>query len=217
MSTNTDFFNGLFVGGSQVIIGYPFDTIKTVLQTNSTKIGWGSLYRGVKYPLFSNSIINSALFGINTYTYQLTNSYFVSGAISGFIGAFIICPVEQFKVRAQIMSNYRQPLFRALIPTIMRESPAYSLYFGCYHWMRDQGYNAFTSGSLVGMLSWLITYPFDIQKTQSQAGVKLDWKCPRAWHALPITLMRAFVVNGTSFTIYNYLSEEGMSGEELIE
>ena len=57
------------------------------------------------------------------------------------------------------------------------------------------------------MSSWLFTYPCDIYKTQSQAGKPIDLFNRYAWSALPITLARAFIVNGVSFTLYDYLKE----------
>jgi solute carrier family 25 carnitine/acylcarnitine transporter 20/29 len=206
---NKDFINGLYVGTSQVLIGYPFDTIKVVLQSGYQKIGWSNLYRGVKYPLLSNSIINSSLFGFHTGLLPyFNNNHFITGSLTGFIGAFIICPVEQLKIRAQLNHSIKQPFFRALIPTIMRESPAYSLYFGLYDYLHyNKGLSAFFAGSFAGVSSWLFTYPCDIYKTQSQAGKPINLLHKYAWSALPITLARAFIVNGISFTLYDFLKE----------
>ena len=70
-----EFFLGSIVGSVQVLVGYPLDTIKTNLQTNklgNMKYSIPRLYKGFKYPLFGNAIINSFPFGttnyINSYT-----------------------------------------------------------------------------------------------------------------------------------------------------
>lgn len=204
--SNNDFFNGLFVGASQVLVGYPFDTIKTVFQTGRRNIGW-NVYRGSQFQFFNNSVVNSTLFGFNTEMYKLTGSYYLSGVMSGFIGAFVICPLEQFKVKAQLNRTVRLPLYTAIKPTIYREALAYSLYFGNYHQLREMGFSAFMAGAIGGTSSWLFTYPFDIYKTQTQAGMKPDLWCLQAWKALPITLVRAFIVNGVSFSLYSWLHD----------
>lgn len=205
--SNNDFLNGLFVGASQVLVGYPFDTVKTIFQTGSRKIGW-NLYRGSQFQFFNNSVVNSTLFGFNTEMYKLTESYYLSGIVSGFIGAFIICPLEQFKVKAQLSKSVRLPLYTAIKPTIYREAAAYSLYFGNYHQLREMGFSAFMAGAIGGTSSWLFTYPFDIYKTQAQAGMKINLWHPQAWKALPITLIRAFIVNGVSFSLYSWLHDQ---------
>lgn len=202
---NNDYLNGIFVGASQVLVGHPFDTIKTIYQSNGKKIGW-NLYNGSRYQFINNSIVNSALFGINTELYELTNSYYFSGIISGFIGSFVICPLEQFKVKAQLNKTTLLPLFRAIRPTIYRESLACSLYFGNYHQLKEMGLNSFIAGAISGTSSWFFTYPFDIYKTQMQAGMEVNILCKQAWKALPLTLFRAFIVNGVSFYIYNFLT-----------
>ena len=204
--SNNDFFNGLFVGASQVFVGYPFDTIKTVFQTGKRNIGW-NVYRGSQYQFLNNSIVNGALFSFNTEIYKYTESYYISGIVSGFISSFIICPIEQCKVKAQLNNTFRLPLYSGIKPTIYRESLACSLYFGNYYQLKDMGFNSFIAGAISGTSSWLFTYPFDIYKTQMQAGMKLDLYCKQAWKALPITLIRAFLVNGVSFSLYNYLHD----------
>lgn len=204
--SNNDFFNGLFVGASQVLVGYPFDTVKTVFQTGRKTIGW-NVYRGSQFQFFNNSIVNSTLFGFNTEMYKYTGSYYLSGIMSGFVSAFIICPLEQFKVKAQLNRSVRLPLYSAIRPTIYRETAACSLYFGNYHQLREMGFNAFMAGAIGGTSSWLFTYPFDIYKTQTQAGMKMNLWCRQAWKALPITLVRAFIVNGVSFSLYSWLHD----------
>lgn len=204
---NNDFFSGFFVGGSQVLVGYPFDTIKTVFQTGEKNIGW-NVYRGCSFQLINNSIVNSSLFGFNQEMHKLTNSNYLSGAVTGFIGSFVICPLEQFKVKAQLERAVRLPLYRALRPTMYRETTAYSLYFGNFGQLRDAEFSPFLAGAIAGTSSWLFTYPFDIYKTQSQAGMKFNLWCKQAWKGLPIVLLRAFIVNGVSFTLYESLMDK---------
>lgn len=205
--SNNDFLNGFFVGISQIVVGYPFDTVKTVFQTGKSNIGWKNIYRGSQFQFLNNAIVNSALFGLNNKIYKLTDSYYLSGMVSGFISSFIICPFEQLKVKKQLNIDIKLPLYTAIKPTIYREVPACALYFGNYHQLRKMGFNEFISGGISGTASWILTYPFDIYKTQMQAGTKIDLFCRQAWKALPIIVIRAFLVNGVSFNLYSWLNE----------
>ena len=57
-----EYLKGFVVGSTQTIIGHPFDTAKTNMQANR-KINLLKLHRGITFPLVSNSLINSVLFG----------------------------------------------------------------------------------------------------------------------------------------------------------
>lgn len=51
-----EYLVGYCVGISQTIIGYPFDTIKTRLQTNSIKIRKPkSIWMAIRYPLINST------------------------------------------------------------------------------------------------------------------------------------------------------------------
>ena len=81
----TDVVSSLFVGISQVAIGHPFDTVKVLIQN---KKPWKNLpirkyYAGWRYPMVESLIFNMTVFPINERIYKKTNSYFVSGLMSG--------------------------------------------------------------------------------------------------------------------------------------
>jgi solute carrier family 25 carnitine/acylcarnitine transporter 20/29 len=221
-----EYLLGNFFGLSQIIIGYPFDTIKTNMQ-NSRSIkplfqNPTSLYRGIKYPLLTTMIGTTFMFGNYSYFLEKTGNKFISASATGIIGAFLITPFDYLKIHQQVQDNCTRTqigvprisrLFRGLSLTIARESisiPAYFLSFDLlyYQWQ----INPFLAGAVAGVSSWLSTYPLDTLKTRRQLYPDKPFykllDMGRLYNGLFITLVRAFLVNGTSFYIYTKIKKE---------
>jgi solute carrier family 25 carnitine/acylcarnitine transporter 20/29 len=211
-----EYLAGGIVGISQVIIGYPLDTIKTNLQSgfkNTNTLTIKQLFSGIKYPMIASVISNIAFFGNYDLIYYYTNSTWISGATTGFIGSFILNPYEIRKVRQQYVN---QPLtlrgyssiYGGINYTIARETVANAFYFSIYHYMHDNfGYHPFISGGIAGLNSWFWSYPLDVIKTRKQLNLSLTLlqviKVGNLWSGLTIALIRGFIVNGSSFWIYD--------------
>lgn len=118
----------------------------------------------MSFPLYSVPIINSVVFGVNETTKTLLKldenmsikEGFISGAISGFAGCFIITPVELVKCRLQLQYDsknayykngfncaYRvikeegfKGIYSGNLITILREVPGYSAQFAGYHFSK---------------------------------------------------------------------------------
>ena len=106
---NKEFVNGFLVGGVQILVGHPLDTLKSNIQ-KFHKIDWKifkknprQLYRGVTYPLLGNSLINSLYFGLNQHYYTYTYNYYMSGALAGLSAAVVINPLELYPILIGIM------------------------------------------------------------------------------------------------------------------
>ena len=67
-------------------------------------------------------------------------------------------------------------VFRGLNITIVREIPAFALYFGTYEAMTRQSdagkpvgtAHLLAAGGFAGMFSWMFTYPIDVLKSRLQ-------------------------------------------------
>jgi len=106
---------------------------------------------------------------------------------------------------------------------LIREVPGYMMYFGSYEFFVREGQKqqtigtkttTFTAGGVAGVLSWMSVYPIDVLKTKFQADDTITLRmCVRELSAAPqqmfkglgITVVRAFVVNGVGFLVYEYL------------
>ena len=209
-----DFFNGYITGISQVIIGYPLDTMIVYKQSgrniNSIKIK--NIFYGIKYPLFSNGFITSISFGLNYNTFKYTNNHYISGAITGFLTSFIISPIELYKIRSQRLLPINISIFTGLKYTIFKKIIASSIYFGLYNTLQPKIDNPLISGGITGCVSNFISYPIDVIKTRVQCGenmiIKNYFNKKIIYNGIMISLTRSFIVNSIGFYIFEKLNNK---------
>ena len=216
-----EYKNGAIIGISQTILGHPLDTLKTWKQNSSQQRikynmsnSFKPLYRGISYPLAISICYNSFLFGFYTKMKSLEYSSFQAGVISGSILGITLNPFEYYKIQRQIgytgSININKSIFRGLQYTIGRESLACGLYFTTYEYFtRQLELNAFVSGGISGCTSWVFTYPIDTVKTRFQANPSNSGKYyllqGGLFKGIGFCLLRAFLVNGVSFTLYEMM------------
>ena len=215
-----EFYMGLMVGLVQTGIGHPLDTIKTNYQNNIKlnlkKHKFKTLYRGVKYPMLASVLTNGCLFYSNKYFFDQLNNHYYSGFMTGLVCSPLINGFETMKVQHQIneKSLFSKNKFKILrlgfSATLVRESLGGSFYFGTYNYLRKD-YNPFFSGSIAGVASWLFTYPIDVIKTRIQSGDSKNWQVAISkgglFNGITICLIRSFIVNGSSFYLYDLLQD----------
>jgi solute carrier family 25 carnitine/acylcarnitine transporter 20/29 len=231
-----EYLLGNVFGLTQVIIGYPFDTVKTNLQ-NSKSIAHlfqspKLFYKGVQYPLITTMLGTTFMFGNYSYFIEITGDKFISASATGIIGAFLITPFDYLKIQRQIQENINETkntqnkmnklltnpkqLFRGLTFTILRETfsiPAYFITFD-YLYYHNQ-IHPFLSGGIAGINSWLFTYPLDTLKSRRQLyhtkSLHELIKMGSLYNGLGITLLRGFIVNGASFYFYSIIKNKWKS------
>ena len=91
-------------------------------------------------------------------------------------------------VRAIVKTSGYKGLARGLLTTIVREVPAFGLYFGSFEYLmrllpdyKDYNPWVFTAGGLAGVISWVPTYPIDVVKSRLQAdgfGAQASYRGP---------------------------------------
>jgi len=120
-----DFGFGFVAGVTGTIAGYPFDTVKVRLQTQTInhRLYTGSLdcfikiakqesmlgfYKGMSSPMFGVALINGIVFSVQNVSKNLfdnPDTYIaltVTGAIAGGVQAFVCAPIELIKTRLQM-------------------------------------------------------------------------------------------------------------------
>jgi len=203
-----DFFNGYMTGISQVIIGYPLDTMIIYKQTgkNLNTLKLKNIFNGIKYPLVFSGFINSICFGCNYNIYNYTNNHYISGAITGLLSSIIISPIELYKIRSQRVLPMNIHLFTGLRFTMMREVVGSSSYFGIYNTLQKKNDNPLVSGGITGCCSWLISFPIDVIKTRVQCGETMTLhkiiNLKNRWNGLTFCLTRALLVNSVGFYVF---------------
>ena len=198
-----DYFVGSISGIAQTITGHPFDTLKVKRQNNiPLKYNFKRLYRGITFPLISNSIIIGTQFQL-----YHNNSILIAGLVSG----IMTTPIDYFKIQKQMIKNYNYKLTWPLgfNITILREIISLPIYFESYYYFKEKTNNSFISGGLSGMLTWLLPYPIDTIKTRMQMGYTLKESIQQKNYmkGLGLCLARGFIVNAVGFYCVNVLSK----------
>jgi solute carrier family 25 carnitine/acylcarnitine transporter 20/29 len=203
------FLAGNITGLSQIIMGHPLDTYKTLIQSGNTKyIKPMDLLKGIKFPLYASCIQNSIIFGVNYNLSKHIKNQWITGYTTGIAVSFISCPMELYKIRSQTskkVPNWKYLKF-GFTPTLLRESLYYSIYFGSFSYLQKKTDNVFLSGGLAGILGWIPTYPLDTIKTRIQNGSCNTYsdaiKSRKLWNGFSICCLRGFSINSTGFWIY---------------
>ena len=228
-----EYLLGNLFGLSQVILGYPFDTVKTNLQNSKSIIPLFNsprlFYKGVQYPLITTMLGTTLMFGNYSYFLDITGNKFISASTTGIIGAFLITPFDYLKIQRQIQDNENankktkmqtinqlitnpKQLYHGLTLTILRESVAIPAYFLTFDYMYYQcQMHPFLSGGIAGINSWLFTYPLDTLKSRRQLyhskSIHELISMGSLYNGLGITLLRGFIVNGASFYFYSIVKK----------
>ena len=219
--------NSFLAGALQTFIGHPFDTVKTLKQTNINlsynqirnnilSKGYGKFYSGYIPMLLGGCVQNSSMFSIEYYIKRNIkgDNDFLSGFLAGSIGSLFLSPCELIKCRLQTNSINKFKLsniFRGLHLTFLRDSIGLGIYFSSYRFLKEKNDNALINGGLAGAMSWVYSYPIDTVKTVYQLNNNLKVKdiiIKYKYNLLKgfdIILVRSFLVNAGIFYVYEYL------------
>lgn len=216
---------GYFVGITQTAIGYPFDTLKTRKQLGTGKISNSNVLKGIRFPLFNSTLINTITFGNRSYFKEVTGNPLLSSFYTGLINGFVQNQLDYLKVKSQscpkgsLPNIPRKLVFTGLKYSMILEGFSIPIYFWVFEKMHDDlHYSPFFSGGMAGINSWFWLYPVDTLKTRSYLNPNLNFKelislngesnkIKNMYRGLNIALTRAFLVNGFSFWVYNFLSD----------
>jgi solute carrier family 25 (mitochondrial carnitine/acylcarnitine transporter), member 20/29 len=203
------FASGCVSGFSQILIGHPLDTYKTWLQNGSQipRLKFSTLYRGIRYPLLSNCVLNGILFGTNSILTNKVSNQWISGGITGIATTFICTPMELYKIRRQCQVANTTNIFHGFTPTLAREILSCSIYFGTYHYLyHTNDFSSFWAGGIAGVACWGLVHPIDTVKTKIQSGYSTDirsaLKSGGLWTGVGFSCTRAFLVNSIGFWVF---------------
>ncbi|XP_008316662.1 solute carrier family 25 member 45 isoform X1 [Cynoglossus semilaevis] len=151
-----EFFAGTISGALGVAVGYPLDTVKVRLQTQSVykgifhcvaktyrHEGFHGFFKGMAFPVMTTGVINSILFGSYSYAlHYLTQGWdkskkasnaqvLAAGCFSGLMQVFASLPTDLVKVRLQGQTSserYRGPVH--CVAVILKGEGVRGLYRG---------------------------------------------------------------------------------------
>lgn len=219
------FLSGFFSGSTKVLIGYPFETIKSKKQLNikydifSPK----SLYKGFSIPL----ILNSTKRGLQMSIYEKNSNSnkYLAGFYSGIISSLIMNPINIIKtniqtnkypnIRSQLNINV---LYRGNFINIIRETLFTSYYLGTYNNIKQRLPNESKYYALSGIISgstlWLFFTPFDTIRTMIYTGMSykdifniINKKPFSLWNGCKPMIIKSIPVNMFNMTLYEYLKK----------
>lgn len=158
-----EIINGAIIGGAQVIVGHPFDTMKVIRQNGTidtpkttgiqsiyNRYGFQSIkcmYKGVKYPALTSCGYSAGCFGLYTWGIDVLGwSPFISGGISGVVMGATLTPFEYYKIQKQLgycrrigIPYWNRQEWQRWRPsigvTMIREGSASAIYFSIYEWL----------------------------------------------------------------------------------
>lgn len=218
-----DVFASVIGSASCVYTGQPFDTIKVRMQVHPGEFtgpfqcfkttifteGITALWRG-SLPAFIGAVSENAVaFAVNeelkrlfrTYTIPIPTSsqQFFCGSVTGFFTAFVLCPSDVLKCRAQLsratggsgnftevfLQTFRTQgiggFYTGITAQVMRDIPFYCFFFGSYdlackyfknHTQIPDSAVYFVSGGIAGQVAWSVSMPIDAVKSVVQTSAK---------------------------------------------
>jgi len=203
--------SGFVSGVIHTIVGYPLDTLKTIKQSYKRVEVERKSYRGVVYPVIQVSIVNAIMFGSNDYLKKRCSEK-ESNLYSGILTTLVCTPLDKYKIMKQYNMKYElniKNILRTYKNThivMARELPATYIYLSTYNYLKKKDLSTFLSGSIAGTLSWFTIYPIDTIKTRIQNNSCITIKDAiykrNLFTGLTICLIRAFIVNGVNFSVY---------------
>jgi len=182
--------------------------------------------------------------------------YIYSGIFAGFCNSFAISPVELFRIKMQVQSKDSaskysgtgdcakkifqsygiRGVYQGLCSTLLRECPAYAIYFGIYETLMQKSlknyknkseiplFHIMTYGAISGVFLWVGTFPFDVIKSRIQADSIDDRKYKSImqtfnyivkengvaglYKGLPPCLVRAPFINAATFLTFEISSKQ---------
>jgi solute carrier family 25 (mitochondrial carnitine/acylcarnitine transporter), member 20/29 len=206
-----DFIIGGIVGVTQTTIGHPLDTIKVLMQNNKSWYGLGlrNYYRGLSYPLLGSITFNSFSFSLFNYNLKYIKSETISGVISGIFISPLVFSFDVGKIKRQTNVKLKLKNFiknKGFYSTLAREAIGNGSYFGLYFYCKNKlELPIFISGGIAGIVNWTITYPLDTIRSRqisNNISIKNALKMGNLWKGYSACLIRAFVVNSSSFYVY---------------
>ncbi|KAA0199243.1 Mitochondrial arginine transporter BAC2 [Fasciolopsis buskii] len=126
-------------------------------------------------------------------------------------------------IRTIVQNHGFRGLYTGITMHACRDVPGFAVYFLAYSKFfrfnlatgASPFWSSFFAGAVSGALSWIVSTPFDVVKTRMQSGPMRTFKavlremireknCAVFFRGLNMILLRAFIVNGFSFAVFEY-------------
>lgn len=218
---------------TQLIVGYPLDTMKTWYQTKTRFVlNPTRLYAGILPPLILGSGVAGLCFETFERGVQILPDY-VAGMATGVCAASFTAIADPMKIHRQVGSGgevwsggvkgMRFPLpdilpryGRFFVHCLCREVPFCGIYFTTQHRLRrDSDMSRGLVGAVSSVLAWTMSYPMDVMKTHNiTRTIKsfgtgnidipvIKWSGIQYDRGLPLSIIRVGICGGIFMYVYD--------------
>ena len=229
--SSSPFIRGSISGLFVVSLLQPFDVVKTVQQGSSSQISIreavlevisrdgpkGLWLRGLGPTLARGALGPGTYFQVIHMTNSFAGDYpskgwdFVQGALARGFGAIVVSPLSVLKARSEWRGSTVQfrlkDMFLGLAPTLLRDVPFSGIYVVLYRAFKPQSGGGpmgdFLAGLASGLLSTLVTHPFDVIKTRAQIG--RGWETRELFSGLSLRLLKRPLSTALTWAFYEGL------------
>lgn len=214
------YINGMFSGTIASIISHPCFNLKNAMQNgeliskqNFTR-KW--LYSGLTPAAVGFGLEKMFVFGTYKTLKEKGFSNVNSGLLSGCAASLITTVSEQIAIdKTKNIINYKfKHLYSGFIPTMMRDSIGFMIYFGIYEYLTNK-YNKnkdFNKTAIISTItisiSWFFISPIDRIKTSIQSKNFKDYDYKKSFNGFSFAMLRAIPFHVTSFCVMEYLSKQ---------
>ena len=226
---------GSIAGLFQVASTQPFDTIKTLSQSNIKLTYKGDswrtvtrrshlwLFRGTLYQLLYRTTTKALFFDISTRISTVAEitgvqhqvPTWVTGGITGLLTAPVGYTFDIFKIKVQTAHsrvNIKDFLnYNSLVSSFARDIPGYALYLQTYTLLRKKDYTPFTAGALSGVTTLTMIYPIDTVRTRlietNTLTIRDAINQSKLYRGITPALIRAAVSSAVGFSVYEHVIE----------
>lgn len=225
-----DLIPGFIQGIVRVLVSYPFDYIRTNIQTQQyqsiteflkiNNIKMRNLYKGLSVPLLTVPLDRAIQFCIfeRCRNYSYTNSQ--SSLIATLISSIYSIPINY--LQTQIMTNknkigkinYKELSYKGFYSDISRNFLSSFLYLSIYGELRnripEEKHNYFIFGVITSSLMWGCVYPLDTIRVLKQTAEKSYIEIIKStliknyYRGLPIVILRSVPSSGLGMVSYEY-------------
>jgi solute carrier family 25 carnitine/acylcarnitine transporter 20/29 len=226
--------SGAAGGMLSAVIGHPFDTLKSRMQTNTfKKHGFRNIYSGFRSHMSIQVISNTLLFGIYdqlqlylfpTHTQNKQEPCYTAAFLTGLIEGVLYTPMENYKVRQQLglSSPKLRDLTQGMRQCMVRDGIGNCAYFGSYFAVKnkslemgwDPTYSILLGGGISGINYWILMHPVDTYKTLLQSNMthvldnmRTSQKIRYLYSGLYMSVLRSIPINCGTFYGYEMARE----------
>jgi hypothetical protein len=229
-----DLIPGFIQGIVRVLVSYPFDYIRTNIQTQEfknvvdfykkTNMSVNKLYNGVSIPLITIPIDRAIQFYIFEECNKRKYSLFQSSLIATLLSSIYSVPINYMqtiimtKNSINIVNKNKIIGYNGFYSDLSRNIASSFLYLGIYGKLREiipkEKHNYFLFGVTASSVMWSIVYPLDtirvLKQTSDSSYIKIikNTHIRNYYRGLPIVILRSMPSSGFGMMAYEFTKKK---------